>query len=196
MHKFVIMNIEEIWVSIKGYENYKVSNYGNVCSIDRCVIDVDGITRRYKSKFLKPIKNTYGYNQVALYINGNKKTITIHRLVVEAFIPNIENKPEINHKDGIKTNNIVFNLEWATSKENIQHAFRTGLLKSKVGIEHPNSKPVIQLDKTGNVLNRFTCAREADLKTTINYKSISKCCLGIIMSAGGYVWKFDTQIVT
>jgi hypothetical protein len=190
------MNIEEIWVSIKGYENYKVSNYGNVCSIDRCVIDVDGITRRYKSKFLKPIKNTYGYNQVALYINGNKKTITIHRLVVEAFIPNIENKPEINHKDGIKTNNIVFNLEWATSKENIQHAFRTGLLKSKVGIEHPNSKPVIQLDKIGNVLNRFICAREADLKTTINYKSISKCCLGIIMSAGGYVWKFDTQIVT
>lgn len=192
MHKLNYIN--EIWLPIIGYEGYEVSNYGNVRSIDRNIINNNRI-HKLKSKPLKPEKNRYGYYQVTLCVDGNRKSMTIHKLVAEAFISNPENKPEVNHKDGIKTNCNVFNLEWNTHSENNQHAYNTGLNKGawigKFGVKHPKSKPVIQLDKVGNIQNRFVSAREAYVKTGVSHKNISNCCLGRIMSAGGYVWKFD-----
>jgi hypothetical protein len=179
------MNTEEIWLPVVGYEGYyEVSNLGRVRSLR------------------KTLKNNIrnGYCQVGLFINGNRKIVYVHRLVAEVFIINPDNKPEVNHKDGIKTNNNVFNLEWATFKENNQHAFKTGLNKGtwtgKFGIENSSSKPVIQLDKVGNVLNKFGSMMEANRKTDIIYQNISKCCLGERKSAGGYIWKFDEETVT
>ncbi len=89
---------------------------------------------------LKTNKSRKGYNTITLKINGHKKTYKIYRLVAEAFIPNPEKKPQVNHTDGDKDNDDVLNLEWCTNKENARHAQDNGLLKQKKGSEHPNSK--------------------------------------------------------
>ena len=89
---------------------------------------------------MKPLKNQYGYFRVNLWKNGIVKTHRIHRLVALAFIPNMFGKRTVNHIDGIKTNNHVENLEWATDKENNQHAWGNGLQKPKKGIKNGNSK--------------------------------------------------------
>ena len=201
------MNTEEIWLPVVGYESYyEISNRGNVRSFERTItyetkaksgIFVD---RVIKPKNRKICINTCGYYHTSFKVNKINKVVRIHRLVAEAFIPNPENKPEVNHKDGIKTNCTVSNLEWATPTENNQHALDTGLRRSaafgKFGIDNPKSKDIIQLDKAGNVLNRFAGAREAERKTGIANSNISNCCHGKKMFAGGYIWKFDEEIVT
>lgn len=122
--------MQEIWKDIVGYEGlYQVSNLGNVKSFKK---DKNGI-------LLKPGKNTSGYLYVILYKNINKKCITIHRLVMLAFKKNIFNKLEINHINGIKTDNTVENLEWCTCSENIKHAYKIGLKTAK-GENHNRSK--------------------------------------------------------
>lgn len=103
----------EIWKDVIGYEGlYEVSSYGNLKS-----------KKRKKEKLLKHIKNTDGYMCVFLSINNDPKIISIHRLMAIHFIDNPENKPEVNHKDGIRDNNVLSNLEWMTKKENIKHSF-------------------------------------------------------------------------
>lgn len=91
-----------------------------------------------KRKILKPTITPYGYLSVCLYYDGKYKTFLVHRMVAECYLPNIENKPEINHLDGNKLNNNILNLEWSTSKENVQH-FHNKLSTRRHG-EHPNSK--------------------------------------------------------
>lgn len=105
--------MEEIWKDVVGYERYyKVSNFGNVYSVRR-------------NKQLKTgNKHRNGYLQVNLYINGKYKTLTVHRLVAQAFIPNPYEKQDVNHKDENKTNNRVDNLEWLTRKENNNYGTR------------------------------------------------------------------------
>jgi hypothetical protein len=165
--------------------------------MNRTIVDVNGITYKVKSKLLKPAK-TNGYWRVGLSVNHKINNCYVHRLLAEAFIPNPDNKPEVNHKDGVKTNCTIFNLEWSTYSENNQHAYdtelRNGSLIGRFGIKHPKSKPVIQLDKTGNVLNKFGSACEANRKTHINNSHISCCCRGERMFAGGYVLKFDNNL--
>lgn len=108
---------------IKGYKNlYKVTRDGHIWNI---ILD----------KELKQSKDSSGYFQVSL----KGKQALVHRLVAESFISNFENKPEVNHKDGIKTNNNVDNLEWVTHSENIQHAYDIGLMNNQ-GENHPSSK--------------------------------------------------------
>jgi hypothetical protein len=94
--------------------NYIIHEDGRVYSIKR-------------SKFLKPNVDERGYERVALYINGKAKNYRVHRLVAEAYIPNLDNKPQVNHKNGVKTDNRVENLEWCTNAENQQHAWDNGL---------------------------------------------------------------------
>ncbi len=105
---------------IIGFENkYKITNDGRVWS-------------NYKKDFLTSALNHRGYSIVYLSINhSTKKTITIHKLVAIHFIPNIENKPQVNHIDGNKQNNNVNNLEWVTNKENMKHAIDNGLYNPK-----------------------------------------------------------------
>lgn len=117
----------EEWRDVKGYEGlYQVSNLGRARSF-----------HNQYGRVLKPIRTTDGYSQVTLSKNGKLKATRLHILVAQAFIPNPENKPQVNHIDGNRANCHVDNLEWATSKENIQHAYKIGLAKS--GPDHKSS---------------------------------------------------------
>ena len=115
----------EIWKPIVGYEEYyEVSNLGRV----KRVKGGDG-TRL--EKILKGARYATGYIMVGLCANSKQKNCSIHRLVAMAFLPNPENKPCVNHINGVKTDNRVENLEWSTYQENNQHAWRTGLIDKK-----------------------------------------------------------------
>lgn len=115
--------MKEIWKNIDGYEEiYQVSNLGRVKRLKKKNIDV-----RAKSyideHILKNRKNNYGYLEVILHTNGKGHPKKVHRLVAETFIPNPDNKPQVNHKDYNTTNNHVNNLEWVTHSENIKHSW-------------------------------------------------------------------------
>ena len=125
--------------------------------------------------------------QVILAKNKNQKSKSVHRLVAEMFIPNINNYPEINHKDGNKQNNRVENLEWCTRLENIRHIYTNGL--KKVGKFCYNAKAVMQYDMNGNLIAEYDTQIEASKKTNIKQAEISKCCRGLRNKAGGFIWK-------
>lgn len=120
--------MEEIWKDIEGYESlYQISNKGNIRSF-----------KNKKIKTLNPSIMKCGYFRIAL--SDDRKKFLVHRLVAIAFIPNLENKPCVNHIDGDKTNNNDWNLEWNTHSENTQHAYDINLMFDKKGSNHPLSK--------------------------------------------------------
>ncbi|WP_369378748.1 NUMOD4 domain-containing protein [Lysinibacillus fusiformis] len=117
------MKNQEVWVGITDYEGYEVSNLGRVRSLDRVI---SGGKRR-TGKILKQHYNHGGYPYVSLYKNGKGRKITVHRIVAKSFIPNPDNKEEVNHIDGRKNNNSVDNLEWSTRLDNTRHSYSTNL---------------------------------------------------------------------
>jgi hypothetical protein len=127
----------EIWKDIKKEKGYLVSNKGNIRSIDRETIYSDGRIAMFKGKYMSISKNTtYPICKI------NNKTYKIHRLVAESFIPNPQNKSEVNHIDGNKHNNNVNNLEWVTRSENIRHAFNNNMISRppRYGKDNPYYK--------------------------------------------------------
>ena len=153
---------------IKGYEGlYAMTSCGKVW--------------RYKrQKFLKPVDNGIGYLKVGLCKEGKKEYRFVHRLVAEAYIPNPENKTDVNHKNEIKTDNYVNNLEWTTHKENMNYGNRNAKIAAKL------SKPVycVELNKV------FPSTAEAGRQLRIGNSHISKCCRGILKTCGGYHWNY------
>ena len=105
----------------------KVSDDGKIYTLDHLYLRKNGRMDNRKGKQLKPKIDKYGYETVVLTKNGSRKNFTVHKLVAWTFIPNPENKPQINHKDGNKLNNRVSNLEWVTEKENQIHKWKNGL---------------------------------------------------------------------
>lgn len=120
------MNNVEEWRDIEGYEGlYMISNLGRVKSL----VGWNGSKYIDRVKILKPSMTTTGYWKIELSKDKKKKSKKIHRLIAKAFIPNTNNKPQINHIDGNPLNNNIDNLEWTTQKENVDHAIKVGLKK-------------------------------------------------------------------
>lgn len=127
----------ETWKDIPGFEGiYQVSNLGNVRSLDRSVKRKDGRLVRFRGQALKARVTDDGYLQVQLSNGDNPKTIKVHRLVAEIFIPNPNELPEVNHKDENKTNNAASNLEWCSHGYNSRYGTRGARISQK------NGKPV------------------------------------------------------
>lgn len=182
---------------IPGYEGYYMaSEDGRIWSCRN-------------EKYLKPVKTKAGYYRVSLSVCGEYKKLSVHRLVALAFIPNPQNKPTVNHKNEIKTDNRVCNLEWATILEQNIHGTRierarehTNYRARKIDykavasnhdyatIAKKNFKPILQLDMNGNFIKRFDSITNACRQTGVNMAHIVMCAKGQRKSCGGYRWQY------
>lgn len=175
--------MKEQWKEINGYDGYSVSNTGKIKSFRRKSYKENGLT-------LTPETSYKGYEQVSLYKDGKKHQKLVHRLVAEAFIPNPENKPEVNHKDTDKSNNKVSNLEWSTSSENTIHAYKNGLydnLKESLSISGPNRHPPVRVVETGKI---YRSQRELSNELNLCEQSVSRCLKGGSKSTKGYHFEY------
>lgn len=129
----------EVWKNIAGFDGYQVSSNGKVKSIERLIKGYGTRIKRQKERILVSVPNHSGYHRLSLRRNNKSTNVSVHRLVAESFIVNPENKPEVNHIDGDKSNNNVLNLEWCTSSENQKHSYVSGL-HSQTGSRNAFSK--------------------------------------------------------
>ena len=184
--------MKEIWKDIKGYESfYQVSNLGNVRSLDRYVKNGTSNRNIKRGRVLKPCINHKGYLQVHLVANGNSKLVVIHRLVAKAFIPNPQNKAQVNHIDGNKKNNNVRNLEWCTNQENVIHAINTGLIDlEKLKNRKHYTKAVNQYSINGEFIKRWDSIKDVQKEWNLKGTKISSCFRGKIKTSLGYKWKY------
>lgn len=172
--------MEEIFVTIKGFDNYKISNMGNVMSYI-------GKKPHLLKPFTRGLIDKYGNYYVAVRLvnnSGQPKDVAVHRLVAEAFIPNPQNKPQVNHKDGCKHNNVIENLEWVTQSENIVHMLHQLNFIEKWG------KSVHQYNRSGKYIKSFRSTRDAGIKLKIDSSSIAECANGKRKTAGGFIWSY------
>lgn len=178
----------EIWKDIKGYDGlYQISNLGRVKSLERYRKGNGGSLTIVKETILKQSKNNKGYYRVELCKQGIRKPFSVHRLVADAFIENSHDKPEVNHIDEDKSNNNADNLEWCTSKENINHGTHNQKSATTRG------KDVQAYDSDGNLINEYPSMCEAQRQTGIPQQNISRCIYGKCKRAGGYVWKRNSE---
>lgn len=173
----------EVWKDIDGFNGqYQVSNYGRIYS-------------KYSDKILKQMPRRHGYLSVWLYGNGegisgrNGKTYAVHRIVAQAFIPNTDNKPEVNHKNEDKADNRAENLEWVTHIENSNYGTRNERL-GNANLNGKRSKPVYEYDKTtGELKEIYPSVHEVARRYGYNIGNISLVIAGKKKSAYGSVWK-------
>lgn len=164
---------------IKGLSGYFISRQGEIYNAK---------TKKFMIGFISG-----GYRKVYIKYKGR----LVHRLLAIQFIENPDNKPYINHKNGIKTDNRLENLEWVTAKENTRHAWDNNLCKpvrywkDKKGIEHNCSKVILQYDLEGNFIARHIGIRNAATSLNIKYQSIVRCARGGRPSAYGFKWKYE-----
>ena len=172
------MEQKEIWRPVAGFEGaYEVSNLGNIRSFKVG----NGI-------LMTPNRNKYGYMKVLLFKDGKPCCKNIHRLVAEAFIPNPNNLPQINHKNEDKADNRVENLEWCTCADNCNYGTRNDrvakALTKKYGV------PVYQFSLDGEFINRYDSLSDAGRKTNLSPSSIRHACRGEREDVGGFMWAF------
>ena len=147
----------DIWLDIIGFESfYQISNLGTVRSLNRTHQQLnwcgDYVSVTYKGRMIKLREAKNGYLYFTARVKDKVKTLKPHRLVAEHFIPNLGNKPEVNHLDGDKSNNKINNLAWVTSSENKIHAFDMGLMNNPTGYDGHAVKSKVQVLKNGNLV--------------------------------------------
>lgn len=171
--------IEEIWNDIIGYKYlYQISSNGNIKSLKKLSSSKEFIMRTYIDR--------NGYECISLTSKNIKKKYKIHRLVAIAFIPNPENKTQVNHKDGIKTNNIYTNLEWSTPYDNIQHAIKNKLRN--------NNNNVLQFSLDNILIKKHISLSQASVSVCgrVNGKTnIGYVCRGKRKTAYNFKWEYE-----
>lgn len=181
----------EEWRTIEGYEGmYEVSSQGNVRSLPKAV-DIGVCIQNRKEKFLKQVPDVKGYMMVWFYKDGKRKMHKVHRLVAKAFIPNMENKPEVDHINADKADNRVENLRWVTSRENFHNPITYKRnADSKRGVLNHKAKAVVQMDMQGNVIKEWVCMQDIYRECGYSHAHICQCCRGQRVWAYGYKWKY------
>lgn len=177
--------MEEIWKDIEGFEgSYQVSNLGRVKSF-----------HRGKWNNISPCESTKGYLQVFLHKNGKRKRFFVHRLVAQAFIPNPDNLPQINHKDEDKANNMVDNLEWCTAEYNLNYGTRNKRASEKMR-NGEKSKVVYQYTLKGEFIKEWPSLGEVGRQLGFSEGTISSCCLGKTRQnyGYGYLWRYACDV--
>ena len=181
-------------LKVKDFEDYTIDETGNVFSIR-------------KNKYLKQTINRNGYCKVTLQKDKYRKMFSVHRLVAQAYLKNYSNTLQVNHINGIKTDNRVENLEMVTAKENMQKAVEIGLFDKCKEIQRKNAiknnlgkyhilasesakKKVAQYDKKNNLLNVYESISDASRNTGITITSISYACNNKRKTGGGFIWHF------
>lgn len=189
------MNIQyEIWRDVGGYEDYyQVTNFGRVKRLA-------GKGCR-QERILKPQKRNDGYLQVCLFKKGKMKNFLVHRLVAQAFIPNPDNLPCVNHRDENPSNNFVFvredgsidfkqsNLEWCTQGYNLEYGTARERM-AKALTNGKKSKRVAQKTKDGELVKIWPSTMEVQRQTGYDQGNIGKCCRGKQKSYKGYLWEY------
>jgi hypothetical protein len=184
-YKFKDDLVGEIWkpVTIDSYKDYYlVSNLGNVKGLNYRGL---GLIRN-----LIPQKNQWGYLRLTLQVNKKPKSFVVHKLVALAFKSNPENKKEVNHINGIKSDNRIENLEWVTPSENMAHAKINGLLKNK---KSKRKKPIIQKDINNNFIKRFDSITSASLELGIHSGRICRVCKGNRLRVGDFKFEYENK---
>ena len=171
--------MEEEWRAISDYEGlYEVSNMGNVKSL------YDGRHKIFREKILRPRKDIYGYLQIGLSKEGERKKYKVHRLVLSTFSP-IENmcKLDVNHIDENKLNNALYNLEWCDRSYNINHGTRNKRAGEK------NSIPIAQLSLEGKFIKAWKSSHDAKREGSFDPGAIIKCCKNKFNREGNNIYK-------
>lgn len=168
--------LNEIWKPIPGFEGlYEVSNLGRIKSLKRNTTS-GGIMKTHVNK---------GYEYSHLCKNGKHRNVKVHRAVAEAFIPNPDNKPDVNHKDENPLNNRADNLEWATKKENVNYGTRAERFSQKI------SKRIIQMDLDGNPITVWPSSLAIEKTLGFRSSNIRSVCCGTAKTAYGFIWKHE-----
>lgn len=185
----------EVWESISGYDGmYQVSSMGRIKSLAR----IDKLNHPIQLRILKQDKRR-GYLCVTLSNDIALKRFPVHLLVLRAFHPNPESRPEGNHKRGIKTDNRETELEWSTKSENILHAYRVGLMKpnkpqlGKFGAMSSRSKPIVQKSISGQIIKIWESGCLAASKLKLPQENINAVCRGRRTACGGFKWEYQTS---
>lgn len=173
------------WKDIKGFEGlYQVSTLGEIKSVPRHIKTKAGWIKPVKERLLKFSVNHKGYKHVGLSKESVVKTFSLHRLVAEAFIPNPENKPQVDHINGIKIDNRVENLRWVTNNENMMNP----ITLEKRGRK---SKKIIQRCLvTNRVVNMFLNSQQVENILGFEKSSIRSCARGVQNTAFGFRWEY------
>lgn len=180
--------MKELWKDIKGYEGYyQVSNLGRVRSVDRWVANSGDTKKFLKGRIRKLNYLNNGYLVAHLLKEGKSEPYYVHRLVAEAFIPNPDNLPIINHKDEVKTNNHVDNLEWCTYSYNSNYG--TAIERARKNNEG-RCKKVYQYNLDGEFIREWESAMEVERQLGYSDSSIVDCCKGKSKTAYKHIWSF------
>lgn len=182
------MEEKEIFMDIPHFEGmYQVSNLGRIRSCDRIICNGCFM----EGKIMKPSKTDKGYLRIDLHKNNTKTTFQVHRLVAMVFIPNPQNKPCIDHINGIKNDNRAENLRWCTNRENVYFSMENNSRHIFTPEESTSSRKVAKLDIKGNTIEIYPSVSEAARLNGIKSATkISSVCRGTRHTAGGFKWEY------